>query len=415
MQNVAVDTQFMRGINSSAVLSVLRDADQLSVSEISDRTGLSRQAVTRSLAGLEASDLIRFRAPDPTAPRSGRPAQSVEFNAAAGHVLGVSVTPTLVSVALADLRGSFVARHTRELAAGTGVGDAMIAAAQAALDEVGVETDRVWAGCIGVPGIVDAETGEVKLSSSMSSIHGTGLVERLAAHLDAPVTVDNDVKLATEGEQWRGAPHVLSSLVLVEWGDRVGAGLLLNGSLYRGASNDSGDLGFLDLTVTHGDIPTDRGDGLGPFERLVGGSGLVAAARVHSTALDDAALLAALDDPTASGLDVVIDAVLDARPAAIAALGDVARVFARGLAAIRALLDPQLVIIGGPMARAGDRLLAEITGALAGEVLNQPPLELSALGGDAVVHGAVHHALSAVEAGRLAAEALSESMTTPTR
>lgn len=415
MQNVAVDTQFMRGINASAVLNVLREEDPLSVSEISDRTGLSRQAVTRALAGLETSHLIRFRAPEPGAIRSGRPAQSVEFNARAGFVLGVSVTPAAVSVALADLRGEFVTRHTRELDAGLDAAGAMITAAQAALDEVGASPRDVWAACVGVPGIVDADTGEVKLSSSMSSLRGTGLVRRLEDHLGGPVFVDNDVKLATEGEQWRGSPHVLSSLVLIEWGDRVGAGLLLNGSLYRGASNDSGDLGFLDLSVTGGDAGTEPGDGLGPFERLVGGSGLVAATRSHALALGDAALLAALEDPMAVGLEVVIDAVLQERPPALAALRDVSRIFARGLSVIRALLDPQLVIIGGPMARAGDRLIDEVSEALVGEVLNQPSLELSTLGGDAVVHGAVHHALAAVETGRLAPEALSESMSTPAR
>jgi predicted NBD/HSP70 family sugar kinase len=415
MQNVAVDTQYMRGINASAVLGVLRDADSLSVAEVADRTGLSRQAVTRALAGLEGSGLVRFRAPDPSAVRSGRPAQSVEFDPRAGYILGVSVTPASVSVALADLRGAFVARTTRELRPETAVLDAMVAAASAVLSEAGAEPSDVWAACVGVPGIVDTATGEVKLSSSMAAIHGSGLTDGFSAFLGAHVAVDNDVKLATEGEQWRGAPHVLSSLVLVEWGERVGAGLLLNGSLYRGASNDSGDLGFLDLSVGGHRFPTESTDGLGPFERLVGGSGLVAATRAYADAAGDRDLVAELGDPAASGLEVVIDAVLADRPAALDALRDVAATFARGVSVIRALLDPQLVIIGGPMARAGDRLLTEIRSALAGEVLNQPPLELSALGGDAVVHGAVHHALATVASGRLAAEALSESMSTPAR
>lgn len=415
MQNVAVDTQYMRGINASAVLSVLRDSGPLSVSAISDRTGLSRQAVSRALAGLEASDLVRFRAPDPTEVRSGRPAQYVEFNPHAGYVMGVSVTPTSVCVALADLRGTFLTRHEQAFEPGFGVHDAMTTVARAAMRDAGIDATDIWGACVGVPGIVDTETGEVKLSSSMASIHGTALASGFAGFIGTPVAVDNDVKLATEGEQWRGAPHVLSSLVLVEWGDRVGAGLLLNGSLYRGASNDSGDLGFLDLSVGNEHTLAEPGDGLGPFERLVGGAGLVAASRRHAEALGDTGLLSALDGAPGSGIELVIDGVIAARPAALAALKDAARIFARGLSVIRALLDPQLVIIGGPMARVGDLLVEEITANLSSEVLNQPPLELSTLGGDAVVHGAVHHALAIVDSGRLAAEALSESMSTPTR
>jgi predicted NBD/HSP70 family sugar kinase len=389
----------MRAINAAAVLGVLRGADQLSVSELADGTGLSRQAVTRALGGLEGSGLVTFRAPETTVARSGRPAQFVEFNAGAGYLIGVSVHPASIRVAIADLRGAFVTRREFPLPAEADVVATTRDAVGSTLGDAGIETSQVWAACIGVPGIVDADTGNVKLSSSMSSIQGTGLVETLSDYLECEAYVDNDVKLATEGEQWRGAPHVLSSLVLIEWGERVGAGLLLNGGLYRGASNDSGDLGFLDLAVEGG---ASADDGLGPFERTVGGAELVRLVQQHG-------------DGSVASLEQAIDAILEERPAALTALQEVAVRFARGVAVIRALLDPQLVIVGGPMARIGDRLIEELTAALAGQVLNQPPLELSTLGGDAVVHGAVHHALAIVDTRRLAPGALSESMSTTAR
>ena len=90
MQNVAVDTQYMRGINALAVLNVLRDAGPLSVSELSDRTGLSRQAVSRALAGLEHSDLVLLSAPDGSGARSGRPAQVRRVQRAGGIMCWVS-------------------------------------------------------------------------------------------------------------------------------------------------------------------------------------------------------------------------------------------------------------------------------------------------------------------------------------
>ncbi len=159
MQDVAVDTQYMRGINAAAVLNVLRAAGQLSVSELADTTGLSRQAVTRALAGLEASGLVVFRAPETSVARSGRPAQSVEFNAGAGYVLGVSVHPGGLRVALSDLRGAFVARRDFDLPAGAAVHETTVDAVRTVIGEAGLDRAQVWAACIGVPGIVDADSG----------------------------------------------------------------------------------------------------------------------------------------------------------------------------------------------------------------------------------------------------------------
>jgi len=64
---------------------------------------------------------------------------------------------------------------------------------------------------------------------------------------------------------------------------------------------------------------------------------------------------------------------------------------------IRAILNPRLVVIGGPMARCGEPLLAAVHGHLSGEPLDQPALEVSALQDDAVVHGALRHSLDEIE------------------
>jgi predicted NBD/HSP70 family sugar kinase len=74
--------------------------------------------------------------------------------------------------------------------------------------------------------------------------------------------------------------------------------------------------------------------------------------------------------------------------------------FAKGVVAIRAILDPRLVVIGGPLARCGEPLLAAIRRRLSAEPLNQPDLEVSALGDDAVVHGALHHSLAEIQRTR---------------
>lgn len=402
---VAVDTQIMRGINTSAVLSVLRAQGRMSVSEISERTGLSRQAVSRSLASLETAGFVVFAAPDAGEPRSGRPAQLVQFRADAGHVLGISMSPREVRIALADLSGEVVLRHTAPLDGTAPTIDVLALGVRHVLTAHGIEAADIWAASIATPGIVDPGEGLVRFVPSMSELEGDVLARTIATELGCDLLLDNDLKLATEGEQWLGAPHDVSSLVLIEWGERVGAGVLLNGALYRGASNDAGDLGFLDLGVgaDQGPLPRDAHPELGPFESWVGGAQLVALARAAAERSGDRELVDVLQGRSGpDALDAVLSAVQDGAPSAVEAVVEIAHRFASGIAAIRALLDPQLIIIGGPMARSGEVLLGALRDALSSQVLDQPALEISSLGDDAAVYGAIHRALGQVDRTRFA-------------
>ncbi|MEU4603508.1 hypothetical protein AB0F43_11065 [Kribbella sp. NPDC023972] len=93
-----------------------------------------------------------------------------------------------------------------------------------------------------------------------------------------------------------------------------------------------------------------------------------------------------------------MDAYVAGRPAAVSAIETVAGRFAKGVAAMRAILDPQVVVIGRPIARCGGPLLE--APAVTHQPLNQPPLAVSSLGHDGVVYGGLHHRLAEVERSR---------------
>ncbi|MEJ3743532.1 ROK family transcriptional regulator [Actinomycetes bacterium KLBMP 9797] len=383
-RTVAVGTTFMLEVNAAAILAHLRAARRESVSAIAKQTGLSRQAVSRSLAVLESMGLVEISAPDRAATAAGRPPQMVRFRPEAGHVLGVDVNPGRVRIAVADLAGDFRADVTAPLHR-SGPGDlaaSLGAAIRQALDGAGVGPADIWHASAAAPGITDPVSGRVTLSTSTPEIVGDAILAGVRGALDAPLYVDNDVKLATEGERWRGTPHAEESLVFVAWGERIGAGIVLRGELYRGASNDAGELGYLDLLAPH--IPKGDDD-LGPFERWVGTRELLRLAGGDHTLLSLATAAADGGDESAR-----------------AAVRTVAARFAKGVAAIRALLDPEVVVIGGDIAVLGSTLVDAITAALGTEELNQPRLDLSALGADAVIYGTIRHSLSWVERERLA-------------
>jgi predicted NBD/HSP70 family sugar kinase len=390
-RSVAVGTNFMLENNAAAVLTHLRVERRATVSAIAKQTGLSRQAVSRSLAVLDTMGLVAISAPDRAATATGRPPQMVRFRAEAGHVLCVAVNPGTARVVVADLCGDFVTDVTARLGRSgpRALADSLRTAVEGALEQAGVGSAGVWHATASVPGIVDPATGHVSLSPSTPEMVGDAVATGIrAAGIDAVVHVDNDVKLATEGERWRGTPHAEDSLVFVDWGERIGAGIVLHGELYRGASNDAGDLGYLNLLVP--DLRAGDDD-LGPFERWIGTRELLRLAG-HVTTLPE-----------------LVAAARDGATWALAAVREVAGRFAKGVAAIRALLDPEVIVIGGDLAALGSVLVDAVVDALAAEDLNQPRLELSTLGPDAIVHGAVRHSLSYVERERFDVRAIRSS------
>lgn len=387
-QPIAVKTKFMQEVNAAATLTQLRSAGRISVSSLSKQTGLSRQAVSRSLAALEADGFIEISEPDRTAAKSGRPPQMVRFRTELASVVAIDVNPRSVRVIVADLAGDTVGETFVEV--GTAgvqpIGDILVNAVTAALADAGVSPDTVWHASIGAPGIVDRDAATVTLIPNMPGAAGSVLVDALRSVLTCPISLDNDVKLATQGERWRGQPRGDDALIFIDWSERIGAGIVLHGELYRGASNDSGDLGYLDLLVDTGDVPDADGPS-GSFERWIGTRELRRIAAQRKAARDGS-------EPTLAEL---AEAAHHGELWAVESVRVVASRFAKGVAVLRAVVDPDVVVVGGEVTVFGSVLLEAVRDALESEPLNQPRLEMSGLGRDAIVQGAIHQSLSAIE------------------
>lgn len=398
---VAENLRFMRETNTAATLEHLRGNALMSVSDLAGATGLSRQAVSRSLNVLQQEGLVELLPPDRTSPRSGRPARLARFRAEAGYVVGALINPQQVRLMVADLNGTVVASALVVLSEETEVDAAVELLVQhtaQALSEAGTTPDQVRSAAIGVPGIVDPSSGVVKWSPSMSDLRAELFVQGLEGYLDCPVAVDNDMKFASKGEQWQGGWRDDGSLVVVHWGERIGAGILVDGTVYRGASNDAGNLGFLDLVIGTGHLDTSQT--LGRFEGWAGASALIHLATEELQTTGDHDRCQRLIDAGHLALEEILDGVQAEEPAFVAALQQLAQRFAPGLAAIRTLLDPHLVVFSGPIAAAAESLLDALHECFADYPLELPEIRISRLGDDAVVHGAIRHCLNGLEQTR---------------
>ncbi|TDE09155.1 ROK family transcriptional regulator [Jiangella asiatica] len=372
-------------MNCAAVLDAIRDAGTARVTELVRATGLSRPTVSAAVSTLMADGWVEeTEAPDIDLPRMGRPARVLRFRADARYVLGIDVGPHKIYCAVADLSGTVVSRVRRDVTEAStqaGLLDHVQATMREVLDAVPVPSSALAAVGLGTPGIVDERRGAVVQAPSVPGWSSLELGSLLRRSVECPVHVENDVNLAVMAERWNGAGGDADNLILVQWGARVGAAVLVQGQLHRGAHGAAGEIGFVELEEEPQGV---QADGLGPLESAVGTAWMLRRAR-------------SLGDDESPDAAAVLTAAADGDPRARRVVDEACARLARGLASFVSAIDPELVIIGGGVALAGDAILDGIRRHLTRRALVVPRLELSRLGDDAVALGAVRLALADAE------------------
>jgi predicted NBD/HSP70 family sugar kinase len=296
---------------------------------------------------------------------------------------------------VADLAGSIVARHREDASGASSSADLLAVlrtAARGALAAAGIRRTDVASVAAGTPGLVDWPRGTVMLAPGLPGWK-IELARELRRSFRCPVQVENDANLAALAERRHGLARDAHTLVFIYWGERVGAGVLIGDRLHRGAANAAGEIGFLALDPGTTAAPDQFGRG--PFERMVGAEAIAEVGR--SAAARHGGVLAELDGTDTRGAEAVFAAAAQGDAAAVEAVHTIARRFARGLAPVLLVLDPDLVVIGAGVSRAGSVLLAAIEDSVGPLTLVPPRLELSRLGDEAVALGAVELALADAE------------------
>ena len=193
------------------------------------------------------------------------------------------------------------------------------------------------------------------------------------------MSFENDVNLAALGEQAAGHGRGVRHFVFLSIGTGVGLGLVLDGRLYRGARGAAGEIAYLPIGESD---PHERSvRRRGPFEETVAGGSV-------------ARVAAELGMPRPLTAERVFAAARRGDPVALEAVEIEGRRLALGIAAIAAVVDPELVILGGGVGKSGDLLVRPIAEELRRLSPFHPRVEVSALGEDAVLTGAIATALA---------------------
>jgi predicted NBD/HSP70 family sugar kinase len=228
----------------TAVLAVLARSGPLSRAEIAERLDLSPATLTAGTRRLLAEGLIVEGDPRSTT-QTGRPSIPLALIPESVHVIGVQVAHEHVTGVLTRLDAEIVHgfRHGFDPAAPEALA-ALIALIRAEIAETARRGLRLAGLGVAVPGVVDPETGTLRMSVRLGWT-GMPLAAKLRQALKLPVFVDNDISAVTAAERLYGQGAECADFLLLAIGQGIGLGMVLDGAPYRGAAGAAGEFGHL--------------------------------------------------------------------------------------------------------------------------------------------------------------------------
>lgn len=368
------------------LFQLLRDGEPRTRAELAKTSGLARSTVAARVDELMRKGLIAPVAD--AASTGGRPPSQFALNPTAKVVIAADIGASHTTVAVTDLAGTVLAERAGRLAVSLGpeaVLSWLVDAANEMIAETGLSRERVAAVGVGVPGPVEYATGRPAKPPIMPGWDGFDVPGWVQQHLQVPVLVDNDVNISALGERAAAWP-LTDHMIFVKVATGIGAGIISDGRLLRGAQGIAGDFGH--VRVARGaDVRCHCGN-TGCLEALASGPAIARSLSRHG--------IEAID-----GNDVV-ELVKAGNLDAIQAVRQAGRDLGEVLTASVSLLNPSVIAIGGAMARVGEHLIAGVR-----EIVYTHSMPLatehlaivqSVTAGEAAVRGAsllaIEHALS---------------------
>lgn len=376
--------RLLREINDQVVLSLLLDHGPLTRGRIGELTGLSKPTVSSLLGRLGGRGLVTTTGVVAGGP--GPNARIYTVNPSAAHVIGVHVERDGSLAGLSTLTGELVATHSVAVPQRRDADpiDEITAAVDGVLGVAGLDRSAAHRVVVATPGVIDPVIGVLRHARHLHGWEAPDVASRISDALGLPVSHGNDVNLAAVAEGLLGAARGVDDYALLWLGRGVGLGLVLGGRLRTGAHGGAGEIGYLPAPGL-AELPrVDRG-AAGAFQQVAGAQAIRALAKEHGISGTN---------PTA-----IVAAAASAGPNGLGLLAELAERIAMGAAAVATVIDPGLLILGGPIALAGGRALVELVSAGMGRIsFVRPPVRLSTVTADGVLRGAIEVGLQDVRA-----------------
>jgi predicted NBD/HSP70 family sugar kinase len=370
--------QLIRALNEQLLLGRIRDAGKLSRAELARLSGLSKPTVSLALANLERAGVVRTSGVRTGAP--GPNAVLYEVRPEAGYVLALDVGREFVRGAISDVAGAVRVRDAIQTRAKTRRGRVaeLVRLAHRLCAALDLRIDDITQTVLGSPGVYDRRADSLFLSGALEGWDHPHLLRDLRAAFGDSLMIENDIDAAALAEQAHGHGRDVDAFAFVSVGTGIGMGLVLDGKLRRGAHGAAGEIAYLPLETEIADVADVRRRG--GLEAVAAAAGIVRAARHAGMA-------------RATSARQVFEAAERGERRAREVVTAEAKLVARALCSIIAVVDPDLIVLGGGIGKANGfveavRLELDALAPVATEV------RVSALGVDSVVDGCLASGLA---------------------
>ena len=381
-----VDRQMMRDVNRSVVLDLIRDGGPLSRSDLARRTSLSKPTVSEIVASLVRDELVHEVGKGVATAIGGRRPVLLEFNASSQAFVGIHFGVNTTTVAVADGAGRTLATRSqtsvrgaprRSLRAVAHMIDAACAAAE-------VPRSQLRSAAAAVPGLVDRTTGTCVVAPNLGW-RNVAVQKEIEDLLGVPAGAYNIAQAAAVAEGRIGAAKGARSFVWVYVGTGVGAAVVSEGRLFYGVRGFSGEIGHCPVAD---DGPVCGCGRIGCLETVASGAAIARSAHIALRGKRRTILRHILAPLTAE--DVAL-AAQEGDAVALTVLAEAGEFLGRGISYLVNVLNPEMVVVGGRVSRAGDAWLEPVRASVRHHALDAElvPIVVSVLADRAEITGAL--------------------------
>ena len=372
------------------MLRLLRETGPCSKADLVRASGLSAPTVTNVVAHLAEAGLVEAIGEGDST--GGRPPDIIRFRAERGCVVGVEISPDALRFLLTDLDGHELGRSKTTLSWQSSkpatVCSQMAREVRNLLKKHKLVEHQLLGLAVGVPAIVNVTEGIVLSLSVLKGWSDVPLGPMLRKEFECQIIVENDTNLAAQGEHYRGAAQGQGNFVYIIIGEGVGAGIFLDGNIYRGSQWSAGEIGYLRVPHVSRENPTIHG--YGRLEKVLGAPGILRKWR--------ASRKANRPQPKVANAAEVFDLAAAGNAQAMKILQQRATILSDIILDLALILNPSMILIGG-LVGSHPHLLQEVRALLKGSEIARVRVGPGALGSSAVLWGAAFTAIeSAVSA-----------------
>ncbi|MCC3277337.1 MULTISPECIES: ROK family transcriptional regulator [unclassified Arthrobacter] len=332
----------LRERNRQRIITALLASGPQTQAELSRQTGLSSATVSNIVRQLHEDHLVST---EPTT-SSGRRALSVRLNDTGAVAAGIDIGRRHVRVVLASLGYRILQEESVQLPLGHSAAEGMDAAAALLarlLRRQGVNRSAVLGAGVGIPGPIDRRTGTVVQGAILPEWVGINMRADLADRLGMPVFIDNDANLGALAEVTWGPHGGTANLIFIKVASGIGAGLIINGSLYYGHVGITGEIGH--ATINEQGVICRCGN-RGCLETIASTSTMIE-------------LLGRASNGPVTTADILARAAAK-DPATLRVIDDAGVAVGRAASNLANTLNPETIVIGGSLTDLGDCFLEPV-------------------------------------------------------